>query len=378
MEGENILSEIDTGQTIQISQETTDVEYVSEAESVSEQIPSNIEISFSEAKASQSQSRDFLKVLIDHDKTSKSASPHLQISHSPSISPSAQEQKQSASWNYDLEYSEVHISNESPVNLPISSDTSKEIQRPKSDYVCDNVCEIESPKSYSDSLNDNVKHKSNSKSSEDYASDHISMKNAADKSSGSEDIIKLDIRGKGAPRFPLETAKIIFGPPPQCATVIDTESSIIFPTLTPLTTDAIKIEEIFNQPDSINLLERAIIEENFDSPEKQLSPEKSLISESSGKEQDVLIEEVTIDYVKEKKDEPKSFIPEETMSFSTMTTDYKTICEEYTVKVLFPCVPYLCTAYYSCLTHLLHAIFVLQLIQYFILFERAIRFVLLI
>ncbi|XP_047522150.1 golgin subfamily A member 4 isoform X4 [Pieris napi] len=330
LESEDKVTEINREDIIQVSQlNPTDLDYVSEAESISEQIPSNVEDSVSESDVGQSQSRDFLRVPIDHEQTQKNASPHLQISNSPSISPSAQQQKQTTSWHYDTEYSDFHISNESPVNLPLSSDTSKELHREKSDS---NSYEIESPKSFSDSLNDNVKLNTNSKSSAGNSS--TSIKTEADKSLSSEDVIKLDIRGKGAPRFPLESAKIIFGPPPDCATIISSESCTIFPVLTPLTTEAIKIKEIFDS-ELGNTSEGVIVEEISNQASKETSPDKSLVSDTSEKEQDVLIEEVTIDYVKEKKDDqPKSFIPDETMSFSTMTTDYKTICEEYTVKLV--------------------------------------------
>ncbi|CAH4029833.1 unnamed protein product [Pieris brassicae] len=330
LESEDKVIEINREDIIQVSQlNPTDLDYVSEAESVSEQIPSNVEDSISESDVEQSQSRDFLRVPTDHEQTQKNASPHLQISNSPSISPSAQQQKQTTSWHYDTEYSDFHISNESPVNLPLSSDTSKEIHREKSDSNSD---EIESPKSFSDSLNDNVKLKTNSNSSAGNSS--TSIKTEGDKSLSSEDVIKLDIRGKGAPRFPLESAKIIFGPPPDCATIISSEPCTIFPVITPLTTEAIKIKEIFDS-ELGNTSEGVIVEEISNQASKETSPDKSLVSDTSEKEQDVLIEEVTIDYVKEKKDDHlKSFIPDETLSLSTMTTDYKTICEEYTVKLV--------------------------------------------
>ncbi|XP_022116002.2 A-kinase anchor protein 9 isoform X2 [Pieris rapae] len=329
LESEDKEIEINREDIIQVSQfNQTDLDYVSEAESVSEKILSNVEDTVSESDVGQSQSRDFLRVPTDNEQTQKNASPHLQKSMSPSISPSAQQQKPTTSWHYDTEYSDVHISNESPVNLPLSSDTSKDIHREKSDSY-----EIESPKSFSDSLNDNVKLKTNSNSS---AGNSItSIKTEADKSLSSEDVIKLDIRGKGAPRFPLESTKIIFGSPPDCATIISSESCTIFPVLTPITAEsAIKIKGIF-ESELTHTSEGVIVEELSNQAYNETSPEKSLVSDTSEKEQDVLIEEVTIDYVKEKKDDqPKSFIPDETMSFSTMTTDYKTICEEYTVKLV--------------------------------------------
>ncbi|XP_038222354.1 nuclear mitotic apparatus protein 1 isoform X3 [Zerene cesonia] len=340
--------DIDTGQNRQVSQDISiNVESVSEAESVSEQIPSKIEYSLSEANVGHSQSSDLLRPDTNPENVSLRNSPHLAISHSHSISPCALDAKQSTSWNLDIDPSDVHISNESPVNLPVSSDTSKDVPKPnqsKSSMYSEQD-EIESPKSdYIDSLNENGSQKSASKSNENpiESATHDQKCETVEKSnSGSEEIIKLDIRGMGAPKFPLESAKIIFGPPPEGAVMMGpTVGPIpIFPILTPqVDTEALEIDEVFHGRIAETEESAVIVEEIFDETDIQKSSDKSLSSEGSEKfEQDVLVEEVTVGCdVREKRDgaQPKSLAPEETMSFSTMTTDYKTICEEYHVKLV--------------------------------------------
>ncbi|CAG4982101.1 unnamed protein product [Colias eurytheme] len=339
--------DIDTGQNRQVSQDTSiNVESVSEAESISEQIPSKIEYSLSETNVGHSQSSDLLKVDTNHENISHSVSPNLAISHSHSISPSAQDAKQSTSWNIDIDPLDVHISNESPVNLPVSSDTSKDVPQPKSESSTSSEQEeIESPKSdYIDSLNDNGSQKSASKINEIHIENatHEQGETIEKSSSGSDEIIKLDIRGMGAPKFPLESAKIIFGPPPEGVVMMGpTVGPIpIFPIVTPqVDADTLQIDEVLDNRIAKNKEAAVIVEEIFDEKDIQRTSEKSLSSDGSEKfEQDVLVEELTVGCdVREKREDgaqPKSFAPEETMSFSTMTTDYKTICEEYHVKLV--------------------------------------------
>lgn len=340
----------------------------SETESISEHLPSNVEESVSETDnvSKTHESKDLLKVNTDQEKVTKTNSLNIPLTHSPnSENPSLQEpSKQSSSWPIDVNVvSDIHhISEESPVNLALSSDFSREVVSPeneslplpltpksKSDH--DSQESLKSDK-YLDSLNESL-HKSletdNDKSLgqlSDSANEDLPERG----SSGSEEIIKLDIRGQGALKYSLPSAKIIFGPPPQGGTILDPniEQIPVFQNLlSPFLVGAghnMDVEEVFGfteqqfkepSPDrSLELsLEKSI----------ELSIDKSLSSEKS-EQKDSLVEEMIAEEVVENNDEnvdepsltnqPRSMAPEETMSFSTMTTDYKTICEEYHAKVL--------------------------------------------
>lgn len=254
-------------------------------------------------------------------------------------SPSQQDlSHQSTSWNLEVNQSDNHISEESPVILALSSDTSKDAHRSKPASAESSInTPQDSPRSeYIDSLNSSLhenpdstninlpKQSSPSRSAK-------SPESLEQCSSGSEEIIKLDIRGQAAPKFPIQAAKIIFGPPPSGSTVIGPTleqipvfQNLLSPCLVGAN-DGVKIEEVF---------------EEFPTPLKD-TPEKSLTPSSGSEkiEQDVLVEEMIVeDNLKEKCSKegtpPKSFAPDETMSFMTMSTDYKTICEEYNAKVL--------------------------------------------
>lgn len=294
--------------------------------------------------------------------------------HSPaSDNPSTQDpSKVSLSLPLDVNaVSDIHLlSEESPLNLALVSDSSKDANEnshtDKQIEPNENATPNLSPRSdkYLDSLNEESSHKSDL-SIQDSAENSEKIDTPDQVSSGSEEMIKLDIRGQGAPKFPFPSAKIIFGPPPEGGTVIDSnvEPIPVFPNLlSPFLVgagDTVKVEELFDDQElspekSLQMSpEKGSLPSNksFElSPEKQsvssdnslqLSPDKQSLS-SDKIEADLLIEEITVeDELKEKECDkpeenslPKSIPPEETMSFSTLTTDYKTICEEYHVKVL--------------------------------------------
>lgn len=367
--------EIDNGRRIENESENHDVQDTSETESISEHIPSKVESISESDNVNHTQSQDLLKVETDQEKGSKTNSLNIPFTYSPfSDHPSsADPTKQSSSWPIDVNaVSDVHhISEESPVNLALSSDLSKDDEthgdKPQSLPLTPSVITNEhdgtpeeSPRSdnFIDSLNEESIHKS-LESEEDKSIGQLSYSGKEDSldkvSSGSEEIIKLDIRGQGAPKFPLPTAKIIFGPPPQGSTII--EQIPVFPNLlSPFLVgagDGIKVEEVFNFPEqqpkdaSLDKLLELSPDKSLElSPDKslELSLDKQSFSSDKSEQKDLLVEELTVDDVKEKDDEkqdepslptqPKSMPPDETMSFSTMTTDYKTICEEYHEKVL--------------------------------------------
>ncbi|CAH0725448.1 unnamed protein product, partial [Brenthis ino] len=342
----NTDSEADTTQQTHESQgnDIQDVEDVSATESISEHIPFKGEYSITESEPGQSLSQHgLLKVELNSEQESKS-SLNIPLSHQKNInSPNIQESQHSASWNLDANQSDVHISEESPVILALSSDTSKELLKTKSQSSSSsNHDSDESPRSeYIDSLNDNSSHQSlDGKENDDNFKEksNLSMDKGPDSieqcSSGSEEIIKLDIRGQAAPKYPFQAAKIFFGPPPDGSTIVgpNLEPLPVFQTLlSPClvgASDGVTVEEVFEEKSE------CIVKEA--SPEKSLSP--SVCSVSDKIEQDVLVEEMTVeDEIKEKNYEgttpPKSFAPED-MSFNTMSTDYKTICEEYHVKLV--------------------------------------------
>lgn len=341
--GAVVIDEIVAGTHTSGRETSQDVEE-SQTESISEQLPSQAE--YSSDTHSEDKSKE-LKAVVDLEKDLK-CSP-VPIPQSPaSDNASLQEpSKLSASWPLDVNVSDFQpISEESPVNLPLSSDVSKETQEqsqvesPKHtghDSLNESQRSLEetprgshrsvslqlTPRSdYVDSLNEEKSEKSdlsrNSKPSNDQS---------PAKSSDSEEIIKLDIRGRAAPKFSFPTAKIIFGPPPEGSMIIEPESKPIpvFPSLlSPFLVGASDFK----------------VEELFDVPSKEISPEKS--GDSSPKDSisdkieqsDLLVEEISVEEEKEEKDEslPPKSMPE-TISFSTLTTDYKTICEEYHAKV---------------------------------------------
>ncbi|XP_069361148.1 putative leucine-rich repeat-containing protein DDB_G0290503 isoform X4 [Maniola hyperantus] len=311
-----------------VSHDTDDVT----TESISEHIP-QIEYSVTESEPGPSQSQDLPKPETSDNIRDSSLNPPL--SQVVALSPNQQDSTHhSTSWNLEINQSDNHLSEESPVILALSSDTSKDAQKskPVSKDSIINTPQTSPRSEYVDSLNFSLNENPDSTNLPNESSPSLekSPKSLEQCSSGSEEIIKLDIRGQGAPKFPLQAAKIIFGPPPSGSTVIGPTleqipvfQNLLSPCLV-VANDGVQIEEVF---------------EDSSSPLKECTPDKSLTPSSGSEkiEQDVLIEEIIIeDDLKEKcsKDvtPPKSFIPDETMSFTTMSTDYKTICEEFNVK----------------------------------------------
>ncbi|KAJ8715324.1 hypothetical protein PYW08_005305 [Mythimna loreyi] len=347
----------------------------SKTESISEHIPSKIEYSTDSDHASKTQG--LLKVEPEQEKASKHSSLNIPFPQSPTSDNLSTQDPSKVSLSLPLDVnavSDIHLlSEESPVNLVPLSDLSKETHEkshiseeraPSGDHDTPNL----TPRSdnYMDSLNDESSHKSDL-SLHDSADNSDKIDSPDKVSSGSEEIIKLDIRGQAAPKFPFPSAKIIFGPPPEGGTVIDSnvEPIPVFPNLlSPFLVgagDNIKVEEVFfdqeesKEPSPDKSLQLSPEKESLSSKSLGLSPERQSLSTdnslqmspdkqslSSDKvEADLLVEEITVeDELKEKvydKPEetsmPKSMAPEETMSFSTLT-DYKTICEEYHVKLV--------------------------------------------
>ncbi|XP_069361147.1 putative leucine-rich repeat-containing protein DDB_G0290503 isoform X3 [Maniola hyperantus] len=313
-----------------VSHDTDDVT----TESISEHIP-QIEYSVTESEPGPSQSQDLPKPETSDNIRDSSLNPPL--SQVVALSPNQQDSTHhSTSWNLEINQSDNHLSEESPVILALSSDTSKDAQKskPVSKDSIINTPQTSPRSEYVDSLNFSLNENPDSTNLPNESSPSLekSPKSLEQCSSGSEEIIKLDIRGQGAPKFPLQAAKIIFGPPPSGSTVIGPTleqipvfQNLLSPCLV-VANDGVQIEEVF---------------EDSSSPLKECTPDKSLTPSSGSEkiEQDVLIEEIIIeDDLKEKcsKDvtPPKSFIPDETMSFTTMSTDYKTICEEFNVKLV--------------------------------------------
>ncbi|CAH2984305.1 unnamed protein product [Chilo suppressalis] len=361
---ETELAEHDAGAGAE-SSSIYNAETTSETESISEHLPFKVEESLSETDNidDPNKSEPLLKAETEQEKVTVQNSSNIPVIQTPnSDSPSLQDpNKQSTSWPLDGNaVSDIHhLSEESPVNLAISSDYSREVcsnenvslplpDTPKSEGR--GSCASPLSDKYVDSLNDSI-HKS-LESDYDKSLGQVSDSNKEDfpdgGSSGSEEIIKLDIRGQGAPKFSLPTAKIIFGPPPQGSTILDPNIDPIpvFPNLlSPFLVgagDTVKVEEIFDftkeqfkEPSSEKSLELSLDKSIEISLEKNLSTDKT-------EQQDLLVEEMIVEEIIERGDEkhdepsltnqPKSFAPEETMSLSTMTTDYKTICEEFHAK----------------------------------------------
>ncbi|CAH2093293.1 unnamed protein product [Euphydryas editha] len=322
---------------------TQEVEDASGTESISEHIPFKVEYSVTESEPDQSESHHILpKIETKSEHISKNNSLSIPLSQQDNVSSNQQEISQHSSWNLDINQSDIHISEESPVILALSSDTSKDVQKSKSLSSDEHDTPEKSPRSeYVDSLNENLSQKSNERQEDDNSGEKLNLSDENEGvslgqcSSGSEEIIKLDIRGQAAPRYPLQSAKIIFGPPPDGSTIIGPDleplpmfKNLLSPCLV-VASDGVKVEEVFDdKPPS----------PKKETVETSLTP--SAGSASDKIEQDVLVEELTVeDETKEKiKDGmggiPKSFAPEDTMSFSTLSTDYKTICEEYNAKLV--------------------------------------------
>lgn len=321
---------------------TQEDEGPSGTESISEHIPFKVEYSVTESESGQSESDHTLpNVETKNECKLKNDSLSIPLSQQESASPNQQEISQHSSWNLDINQSDVHISEESPVILALSSDTSKDVQKSKSPFSDKHESPEESPRSeYVDSLNENLSNQSSKEQEGENSGEKLNLSNENEAvsleqcSSGSDEIIKLDIRGQAAPRYPLQSAKIFFGPPPDGSTIIGPNleplpvfKSLLSPCLV-VASDGAKVEEVFDDKPP--------------SPKKEMetSLTPSTGSASDKIEQDVLVEELTVeDETKEKiKDGTgtahKSFAPEDTMSFSTLSTDYKTICEEYHTKVL--------------------------------------------
>lgn len=386
---------IETGRRIEHNNPSTqDVENISESESISEHIPSN-SITESDYVARTNESHDLLNVEAYQEKILKHSSLNIPytnslLSDNASINDPS---RQSASWPVDVLADDVHpLSEESPVNLALSSDLSKELSKECGDtnkqptesvptpHFSEEDAPKESPRSdeYLDSLNEESSHKSNISNGD---ADSVEKSLHSDKSSGSEEIIKLDIRGQGAPKFPFPASQIIFGPPPEGSDIIspDIETIPVFPNLlSPFLVGAgdsrIKVEEVFDDavmPSKDPSLHPfpELSQSKEPSPDESESSDKQSLS-SDKAEQDMLVEEVVVDNdTKDKEAEkidyasiltqPKSMAPDETTSFSTLTTDYRTICEEYNVKVfvviekLWYCMWLLCTVILLCILMLL-------------------------
>ncbi|KAJ0174412.1 hypothetical protein K1T71_009520 [Dendrolimus kikuchii] len=328
---------IDTARNSTVERsETQDDESI--IESISEHIPSKIEYS---TDSDDARAQGLLKVEADQEKVSKNSSLNIPFSHSPaSENPSTQEPgKLSPSWPDVNIASDIHlISEESPVNLALSSDKEHKSPEQKSS---NNNTPVQTPRSdnYLDSLNQEVSHNSdisqsdfNSNNSEKSEND-----NSLEKlSSGSEEIIKLDIRGQASSKFPFQAAKIIFGPPPEGSDVIEPniQTMPVFPNLiSPFLVgagDTVKVEEVFEDVEPCK----------EDSPEKSIieSPKESISDKIE--QSDLLVEEILVDDdIKEKEHEnndekPPKSIPLEEASLSTLTTEYKTICDEYHTKLI--------------------------------------------
>lgn len=317
-----------------VSEDTSERETVgqdveeSQTESISEHILSKAEYSTDDEDKNKE-----LSVKVEQENPSKT-NPAMLFPCSPaSDNASIQDPcKLSTSWPLDVNVSDIHhISEESPVNLALSSDLSKEVTQEKSQIESpklndpDSLCESPRSDNYLDSLNE-VRSPKSDLSRE---SPKPGNEQSPPRSSDSEDMIKLDIRGRAAPTFTFPTAKIIFGPPPEGCTIIEPEikSIPVFPNLlSPFLVGAsdAKVEEVYD-----------------DVPSKETTP--ALSENSSPKESmsdkleqsDLLIEEISVEEeLREEKEDslPHKSMPE-TISFSTMTTDYKTICEEYHGKV---------------------------------------------
>ncbi|KOB71889.1 Uncharacterized protein OBRU01_11371, partial [Operophtera brumata] len=319
------VSAADTSERETVGQDVDE----SQTESISEHIPSNAE--YSTDSENEDKSKE-LRVEVEQEKASKT-SPAMP-SHSPASENASTHDpsKLSTSWPLDINESDIHhISEESPVNLALSSDLSKEVTQDHSQIespkLSENYSLHESPKSdnYLDSLNEEQSQKSDLFRESPKLSDEQSPA----KSSDSEEMIKLDIRGRAAPRFSFPTAKIIFGPPPEGSTIIDPAikpipvfSNLLSPFLVGGST---QVEEVFDEEP----LKDISVEMTVD-----LSPKESLSDKIE--QSDLLIEEISIEEeIQEDRDDslPPKSMPE-TTSFSTMTTDYKTICEEYHSKLV--------------------------------------------
>lgn len=369
---------------VEASEDTAEIPIIhdvedSKTESISEHIPSKIEYSTDSDHADKSQ--NLLKVEPEQEKASKNSSLNIPFpeSHGSDNQSTQEPSKVSLSLPLDVNVvSDIHLlSEESPVNLVLVSDLSKDTQEKSQNDMTSEKIETNEHGSpnlshrsdkYLDSLNEDSSLKSDL-SLRDSAENSNKTDSPEKLSSGSEEIIKLDIRGQGAPKFPFPAAKIIFGPPPEGGTLIDSniEAIPVFPNLlSPFLVgagDSVKVEEVFDdleqskEPSSEKSApsspEKESLSSNISLPlsldkqslstdkSLQMSPDKQSLS-SDKVEADLLVEEITVaDEMKEKEydkpeenNTPKSMPPDETMSFSTLTTDYKTICEEYHVKVL--------------------------------------------
>ncbi|XP_028035874.1 centrosome-associated protein CEP250 isoform X5 [Bombyx mandarina] len=305
----------------------------SQTESISEHIPSRLE-SLSESENSKAQEIVIVKPeLVPLNAPSPIKPPDSSDSENQTKDPN----KLSTSWPIDVNVDMHLISDESPVNLALSSDKERtqnvSIDSPKlqSEPYMDQSLQSEN---YNDSLNNQSNETLGTRESDNSISENID--NSEKFSSGSEEIIKLDIRGQGVPKLQFPVQKIIFGPPPEGSTLMDAkvESITTYPNLmSPFllcARDSIKVDDIF-----------------IDEPVKDSAPEKSLNLEKSSssdniEQKDFLVEEFLFDEVVKEKDNDgkEESMPQKSMpvddgtSISTMTTEYKTICEEYNAKLV--------------------------------------------
>ncbi|XP_073961481.1 uncharacterized protein isoform X3 [Choristoneura fumiferana] len=342
-------SQIDTGQIHNVPGPPV-IEDQSLTESISEHIPSKMEYSITESDNAGNVQPGLLKVEQQDTDPSRNSSLNIPNPLTPSDNPSTQEPSKSTSWPIDPKSAEIyHISEESPVNLAsesLSKDTHETLQAELEKSEIDNKTQ-ESPRSdkYLDSLNEESAPKSNaSEDEQEIEKSHstevspplslsVEEESLKQESSGSEEIIKLDIRGQGVPKFPLSAAKIFFGPPPEGGTIIDENIQplpVFQNLLSPFLVSAgdLKFEEVFEEHIEPKVEESPEIEKD------SLSSDNDKIEQS-----DLLVEEVTVDNDVKEKDESMPSLPQpksqdDTMSFSTMTTDYKTLCEEFQVKLV--------------------------------------------
>ncbi|XP_063626258.1 golgin subfamily B member 1 [Cydia splendana] len=312
----------------------------SQTESISEHIPSKLEYSITESDNAGAAQSGLLQVGQHDTDPSRNSSLNMPLP-SPSDNPSTQDPSKSTSWPDPKSTDIHHISEESPVNLAsesVSKDThatqqaeeksqhEKSQESPRSDKYLDSLNEETYPKSNASEDEKEVEKQSHSLSPPlSLSVGEDSLKQA---SSGSEEIIKLDIRGHSARKFPLSAAKIIFGPPPDGSHLVDED------------VQPLPVFQTLMSPFLVGAGEMKV-EELFDERESQVEIEKDSLSSIDKIEQsDLLVEEVVIDDTKEKlQDESMPSMPQpkslaDTMSFSTMTTDYKTICEEFQAKLV--------------------------------------------
>lgn len=230
----------------------------------------------------------------------------------------------SNSWLNQNSATESHnISNESPVNLPLSSELSKATETKQDEESKSSGAKISTEKD----SNDSITNSDGKLNTDDFSSNETLEEPSL---SNSEEIIKLDIRGTCAPKMKFPVEKIFFGLPPE-------DSQMSQPNLDQVPVFPSFFQQLVGEGDNnaLRTPKKGAKEPYSSTPKLEAHPLDHNFETAKCDENDLLVEEIIVEdemvnkepNIQLKMDEIPVEMKEE-LSFSTMATEYKTLCDD--------------------------------------------------